>query len=44
MLRRNYAGWRVYGAGNEFYAYRYGVRMRANSESLIIRMIDLRAS
>lgn len=37
--RRNIKGWLVYGSGSEWAAYRFGVRMRANSESLIVDMI-----
>lgn len=40
--RRNYRGWSVYGDGDTWAAYRFGVRMRANSESLLIAMIDSR--
>lgn len=41
MPLRIYAGW-INGAGSEWYALRFGVRLRANSQELLIRMIDLR--
>lgn len=42
MPVRIYDGWWINGAGNEWYALRFGVRMRANSQELLIEMINLR--
>lgn len=42
MAVRIYAGWWIYGERNEWAAVKQGVRMRANSQELLITMIDLR--
>ena len=39
-MKRNYKGWAVYGSDDYWYALRHGVRMRANSETHIIAMIE----
>ncbi len=41
-MRRHYKGWAIYGGGDRWAAYRWGVRMRANSQELLITMIDNR--
>ena len=49
MLKRHYAGWRVYDNGENcwpstgrFTAERFGVRLSASTEELIINMIEQR--
>lgn len=41
-MRTNYRGWSIYGTGAAWAAYSWGVRLRANSQELLRRMIDLR--
>ena len=48
MLIRYYAGWKIYDNGphapvtGRFSAERFGVTMCANTQELLIRMIDLK--
>lgn len=37
-----YKGWEIFGSGNEWCAWRFGVRIRGNSKQLIKTIIDLR--
>ena len=44
-LRRHYNGWEVYHNPNgpvtgQYVAFRYGIRIGANTESMLISMID----
>lgn len=42
-MKRNYRGWSIYMCSADRYlAVRHGVRMNANTEELLITMIDLR--
>ncbi len=39
-MKRHYKGWAIYSSGDSWYALRHGVRMRGNSETHIVAMIE----
>jgi hypothetical protein len=42
-MKSHYKGWSLhYLGGGQFVAFRFGVRLSANSEKLLMEMIDLR--
>lgn len=42
-MKRNYRGWSIYMcSASRYFAVCHGVRMNANTEELLITMIDLR--
>lgn len=42
-MKRNYRGWKIYMcSAGRYFAVRHGVRMNANTQELLITMIDQR--